>query len=407
MKKVIVGMSGGVDSSVTAFFLKERGFDVEGVSLVLWESRDTSSTCCSTQAIEEASKNAERLKITHRVIDARKDFLEKVIKPFVNSYVRGLTPNPCVLCNKHIKFPILLGEADKRGALYIATGHYARVEPEKSIVNNHQSLVKTNNQCPVTNDQFPDLAPGSNHFLLKKGIEPKKDQSYVLYGLGQEELKRLVLPLGDYRKDQVRKIAKELALPAAMRNESQEICFVQDKNYSKFIESLSGMTGERGSIIHISGKVMGTHMGIQGYTVGQRKRLGISSPEPLYVVGIDALNKTVLVGPREAAKTREFLVKSLNWIVLPEALLFKEEESVSAFRATVKVRSTMKDEPATIYMETNPPSPPFAKGGAGGLLIKSARVVFDKPQWAPAPGQSAVFYDGDTVLGGGIIKRLN
>jgi tRNA-specific 2-thiouridylase len=229
-----------------------------------------------------------------------------------------------------------------------------------------------------------------DYFFLKKGIDPKKDQSYVLYILSQDVLERLILPLGCYKKEEARKIAQGLGLPAAERSESQEICFIEDTSYLKFIDKLSPVAGKPGLIVDLNGKVIGTHKGIYGYTIGQRKGMGISSPEPLYVVKIDVLNNTIYAGPREAAKKREFFVEALNWITPLSPPLARGDKEGLKFRASVKVRSTMKDEPATIYT-------------AESEEQRAVRVVFDEPQWAPAPGQSAVFYDGDTVIGGGVI----
>lgn len=365
MKKVLVGMSGGVDSSVTAYLLKKQGYEVEGLSFIMWEPQKGpfAEVCCSLRAIEDVADTARHIGIPHSVIDVRKEFMEKVVKPFVNAYVSGMTPNPCIMCNKFIKFPFLLTKAESKGAHYIATGHYARVDTK---------------------------------FFLKKGIDPKKDQSYVLYVLKQDALKRLILPLGYYRKNDVRKIARELGLPAADRSESQEICFIEERNYSGFIEKFSGITVKPGPIVDSSGKVIGRHKGIYGYTIGQRKGMGISSPEPLYVADIDILKNTICAGDRESARKREFLVEDLNWIMPPPS---------ESFSASVKVRSTMREEPATISLHANPFLPHSAKGEDGQLSGQSVHVVFDEPQWAPAPGQSAVFYDRDRVIGGGIIKK--
>ena len=329
MPKVIVGMSGGVDSSVAAYLLREKGYEVEGLSFILWEKRRKADfkTCCSLQAVEEAAKTAQYIGIPHLVADVKDDFVEKVIEPFVNAYAEGSTPNPCILCNRFIKFPLLIKEAEKRNAEFIATGHYARVEPAQPFVTRHS--------------------------LLKKGVDPKKDQSYVLYILNQEQLKKLVLPLGYYRKDEVRDIAKDLKLPAAKRAESQEVCFVEDRNYFKFIEKLSPLAGKPGPIIDMTGEVIGTHKGIHAYTIGQRKRLGIAQKKPLYVVKIDALKNAVYVGSQETAKKREFYVEDLNWINPPITPFLKKGEEGLSFKASVKVRSMMKDEPATIFLLTS------------------------------------------------------
>lgn len=361
MSKVLVGMSGGVDSSATAYLLKEQGYDVEGLSFILWEARQRNdfTTCCSSQAIEDASRTASQIGIPHNSVDVRDEFIEKVIEPFVDAYTKGRTPNPCILCNRYIKFPFLLKEAEKKGAEFIATGHYARIERKGSRGQGAKG-------------------PRATETLLKKGVDPKKDQSYFLYVLRQEELNRLLLPLGDYKKEDVRNLANKLGLPSAKRPESQEICFIEDKNYFKFISKINPLAGAAGPIMGMNGKVLGEHKGIYNYTIGQRKGLGISSPSPLYVSKIDAVKNIVYVGPQESAKIKEFEVQELNWLTSP----------IQAIRATVKVRSMMKAEPATI---------------SGSPDSGTVKVIFDDPQWAPAPGQSAVFYNDDIVLGGGII----
>jgi tRNA-specific 2-thiouridylase len=357
MRKIIVGMSGGVDSTVTAYLLKKEGLNVEGVSFILYEARlkNFFTGCCSMEAIKDAKSSAGQLGIKHIAVDLRKEFFEKVIEPFIEQYHKGITPNPCILCNKYIKFPYLLKIADEKGADFVATGHYARVEKKQITENRSQ-----------TSDGI---------YLLKKGLDIKKDQSYVLYVLRQQELCRLKLPLGDKTKDVVRQIAKDLDLPASKRPESQEICFIEDRQYFKFID-----LGEKkkGEIIDIeTGKILGNHDGIHLYTIGQRKRLGVATGKPLYVIKIDPINNKILVGPKEAALKRNFMVEQINWLVSKD----------NDFRATVKIRSTMKDEPATIRL----------------INKDKVEIIYDDPQWAPAPGQSAVFYEGDIVIGGGII----
>ncbi len=335
---------------MAAHLLKAEGYEVEGLSLVLFETRGRKSptACCTLEALGNAAKTAESIGIPHSTLDARDEFISRVIEPFVEAYRKGLTPNPCILCNRYIKFPILLREARARGADFIATGHYARVER-----NGKQNL-------------------------LKKGVDSAKDQSYVLYALRREELDSLLLPLGNCTKNEIRKMARDMALPAAERPESQEICFVEGRDYSRFIRNLTGTEDRPGPIIDDGGRTLGTHGGIHRYTLGQRKGLGIASPEPLYVTKIDAANNTVFVGPKEAAMRREFAVRGINWLV----------ERTAEFRAEVKVRSMMEARPALVK-----PAPG-----------NSADVTYDEPQWAPAPGQAAVFYEGDTVAGGGIIE---
>jgi tRNA-specific 2-thiouridylase len=243
------------------------------------------------------------------------------------------------------------------------------------------------------------------HFCLKKGVDTKKDQSYVLYILGQKELGRLLLPLGEHTKEEIKKIAKKQGFLFADKAESQEICFIGSGNYSAFIEKIAPDTGTPGPIIALkNNEIVGMHKGIYGYTVGQRKGLGLSSPKPLYVVKIDAMRNTLYVGPQDTARKKEFFVENLHWIHPIEPLLQgKTVEKAASFRATVKVRSTMKDAPATLYLESHTLSHPFTKGVVAGFFNNNVRVVFDEPQWAPAPGQSAVFYEGDRVIGGGVI----
>jgi tRNA-specific 2-thiouridylase len=374
--KVIVGMSGGVDSSVAAYVLKAEGYEVEGVSFILGDRRagnNTSSGCCPPESILCAQKSARHMGIPHTVVDLEEEFSKHVIAPFINAYLSGLTPNPCVLCNSRIKFSHLNGIAEARGAAFIATGHYARISRNASF-----SMSRGDDSSRRT-----VLRP----FLLK-GIDTRKDQSYVLYVLTHNLLGRLILPLGGKIKDEVREIAREIGLTYPGRQESREICFVGGKDYVGFLEKAA--KGVEGPIIEAeTGKVLGRHRGIHSYTIGQRKGLGIAAGRPLYVVGIDPFEKAVFVGTKDAAKERGFLVREVNWLIPPSESGGARE--CSTFRATVKIRSTMKDESATLS---------FINGN-------EVYVLFDEPQWAPAPGQSAVFYDGEFVTGGGVIAVVN
>jgi tRNA-specific 2-thiouridylase len=349
-KSIIIGMSGGVDSSVAAYLLKEQGYEVEGVSLILFDSLSRKAlgdtTRCPIESVADTGMTAQAIGIRHSHADMRDLFADMVIKPFIDTYTKGLTPNPCIQCNRHVKFPSLIKVADERGFGFIATGHYARV---------------------LHTDRGPQLL---------RGLDPGKDQSYVLHYLSVEILSRLILPLGERTKPEVRAIARSLNLPAAKRPESQEICFIEERNYVAFMENIDN--DAQGQVVDIeTGKVIGSHGGIHLYTIGQRKRLPATG-KPVYVVKIDPLINAVYIGPREMALTREFTVRDVNWLISPVK---------SDFCATVKVRSTMTDNPASIRL----------------LDDGTVNVSYDDPQWAPAPGQSAVFYQGDTVLGGGPI----
>ncbi|MGO9612016.1 MAG: tRNA 2-thiouridine(34) synthase MnmA [Dissulfurispiraceae bacterium] len=370
MKKIIVGMSGGVDSSVAAYLLKKRGYQVEGLSFILYEARSrktfAKAPCCSLASVNDASKTAEMIGVPHTTVDLRDEFMQKVIEPFIDAYAIGITPNPCILCNRYIKFPSLLRNADERNADFIATGHYATIERSRQTES-----IST---------------------ILKKGKDARKDQSYVLYALSPQEMNRLVLPLGDWEKGNVRKLALQLYIPASKRPESQEICFIEEKNYSSFIENATGE--KEGPIIDAeTNKVIGNHRGVHLYTIGQRKRL-IATGKPLYVVKIDARENAVYVGSREKVLIRQFQVVDVVWHQSAQVVGHEQKDvnlGLKSFDASVKVRSTMNDEPARITVED--------RGGGEKIW-----VTFDKPQWAPAPGQSAVFYEGEIVIGGGVIK---
>ena len=354
--KVVVGMSGGVDSSVTALLLSKAGHEVIGLSLQIWDQRCRTDpkACCSSEAALSAEIACKRLGIKHITMDARQIFLEKVIEPFCESYLAGETPNPCVLCNRFIKFSFLLDKADELGADAVATGHYAQIEKVKT----------------------------GNRFALLKGIDPRKDQSYFLYVMNQAELSRTLLPMGRLHKKDVRDMAKRENMPSANRPESQEICFVGTGRYTDFISGISPETVMPGPIVDSSGRLLGQHRGIAFYTVGQRRGLGVAAGARLYVVRIDRNTNTVVLGPRKEAMRNRYLVHDINWISsVPDG---------NRFEAAVKVRSTMKEAPASIK----------------AVGSDRAEIEFEHPQWAAAPGQAAVFYSGNEVLGGGTITMV-
>lgn len=353
LEKVVVGMSGGVDSSVAALLLKKEGYDVIGVTMQIWPAREVKDikSCCSLTSIEEAKRIADEIGIKHYTIDIREIFLEEVIENFCEEYGKGKTPNPCIRCNRFIRFIYLLKKARELGAEKIATGHYARIERDGKI------------------------------YLLKKGIDERKDQSYVLYVMTQEHLRHTIFPLGNLRKEEIRKIAVDLDLSVARKPESQEICFIPEDDYPRFLKDLIPEKISPGPIIDKEGRILGRHNGLPFYTIGQRKGIGVAHRRPLYVISIDIDRNTLIVGEEEEACSTEFLLRDLNWIAL--------DHLRKAKKVKVKIRSTMKGEDATVSPRD------------GDLHVR-----FDNPQWAVTPGQSAVLYDGDVVIGGGIIHLI-
>lgn len=335
-------MSGGVDSSVAAAVLIERGFDVVGMSMEM--------SGCSARDRMDAKEVCGRLSIPHFAVDVREDFRREVMAPFVAEYAAGRTPSPCALCNALIKFPALMREADRLGAPLVATGHYARV------------------------------AERGGRFRLLRARDPKKDQSYFLFRAGQPALSRLLLPLGDMRKDGVRLMARELGFKIAGKRESQEVCFAPDGDYAAFVESWEGapLAGP-GEFVDASGRTLGVHRGIHRYTVGQRRGIGFGGGARRYVTAIDAAANRVVLGPDGALMRREIALSGVTWAAGAPA---------SACTATVKIRSTHRGAAARIE-----PLP-------GGDL----RVIFESPVRAAAAGQAAVIYDGDEVAGGGWIE---
>lgn len=353
-------MSGGVDSSVAAYLLKEQGYEVTGLSFELWDSRDLepSNICCSVETVNLARSVAQTLDIRHYSVDVRDNFYKNVIENFCESYIAGATPNPCILCNKFIKFDFLMQKAKELGADIISTGHYAIAE---------------------TLDGKTADAAGSKRVLLKKGIDPVKDQSYALHVISRQQLQHTVFPLGKMEKKETREIALKLGLATALRPESQDICFVGNGRYTEFIKESAPESLTPGRILDLSGNTIGRHKGIAFYTIGQRRGLGISAPEPHYVIRINPTDNTITAGSHENTMEKELIISDINWLSIDSL-----NESI---KVNVKIRSMMKEKPATIF--------PAANG--------SVKVIFEAPESSPAPGQSAVFYDGNIVLGGGII----
>ncbi len=355
-KRIVVAMSGGVDSSVTAALLKEQGHEVIGMTMQIWDyssftaqNGETFGTCCSLDDVYDARRVAEGLDIPFYVINFEKDFQREVIDRFCDDYFAGRTPNPCVLCNQVLKFELLLRKARELEADHLATGHYARIVTEQ------------------------------NRFSLRKGLDPLKDQSYFLFTLTQKQMQRVLFPLGGMSKDEVREHAARFALRVAEKAESQDICFVPDGDYVRFLEEERGAGAMDGQIVHVSGKTLGHHRGTYRYTVGQRRGLGVSWHQPLFVVGIDADNRRVIVGEKDHLDRSELTVHQVNWLI---------PEPGDALRARCRIRYRHREVPALIT-----PLP-------GGR----ARVLFDGPQRGITPGQAAVFYEDDRVLGGGWIE---
>ena len=355
-KKVMVGMSGGVDSSVAAALLLEKGYEVIGVTMQIWpeqplKNQRAEGGCCSLSATDDARKVANKLGIPYYVLNFKEIFRDKVINYFIREYLKGKTPNPCIACNRYVKFEAMLHKAVSMGMDYIATGHYARIEYDNK----------------------------RNRYILKKSVTGKKDQTYVLYNLSQEQLSHILMPVGEYTKEKIRDIAYELGLTVAGKPDSQEICFVEDNDYCRFISENSRTKMEPGEFVDTKGNVLGRHSGIIHYTVGQRKGLGIAFGKPMYVVGIDALNNRVVLGEEKDVFSQKLTAVDLNYISI--------DRLEKPMRVHAKIRYSAKEAAATIFPED---------GGRVGVL-------FDIPQRAITPGQSVVFYDGEEVVGGGII----
>jgi len=351
-KRVVVAMSGGVDSSVAAALLKNEGYEVIGITMCfnLGDSSGKRPGCCSLQGIEDARRVAHKLGIRHYSINMQKALKEFVIDDFCRQYLRGKTPNPCVRCNQYLKFDVLLKKALSLDARFLATGHYARVVKAKE------------------------------GYSLKKARDMSKDQSYFLYRLNQNQVKRAVFPLGDYLKSEVREIARKFDLPVADKLDSQEICFLPDNDYRGFLKRQRNALIKPGQVMDKEGNILGQHRGIAFYTIGQREGLGIAKGYPIYITEIDSRNNRIIVGAKGDVYKREFLVKDLQFVLKP----IKKKVALK-----VRIRYNHKEALAEI------------------LPIKNKiKVKFSQPQFAITPGQSAVFYDNDTLLGGGIIDKV-
>ncbi len=348
-KKVLLGMSGGVDSSVAAYLLQKQGYEVIGVTLKLHEDSQNEDGCCSINAVEDARRVANKLGIAYYVLNMKELFRKYVIDYFINEYESGRTPNPCIACNKYIKFGALLDKANSLNIEYIATGHYAKIEKNDS------------------------------RYFLRKAVDKTKDQSYVLYNLTQEQLSRTLFPLGGFTKKEIRNIAKDNGFQVASKPDSQEICFVEDNNYKGFIRDNSKKVPIPGEFITDDGTVIGYHKGITNYTIGQRRGLGIVTGTPMFVVDINEESNQILLGTENDLLSKELVVTNLNWIFM--------ENLNNELEANVKIRYRAKESKAKLIPIDN----------------KSVKVVFEIPQRAITKGQAAVFYKNAFVVGGGVI----
>jgi len=352
-KKVVLGMSGGVDSSVAAYILKEQGYDVIGVTMKVWDGEGDEDSCCGLSGIQDARRVANKLGIPHYVMNFKEEFKCSVIDYFIDSYEHGETPNPCIACNKFIKWEALLNKAKAMGADYIATGHFAKISQDEK----------------------------SGRYFIEMSEADKKDQSYVLYNLTQEQLKHTLMPLSTYNKDKVREIAREIGINVANKPDSQDICFIPDGDYVKFIKENSDMKIAEGNFIDAQGNILGKHKGIINYTIGQRKGLNIAFGKPMYVIDINTDANTVTLGENAEIFTKKVYACELNFTV------FEKLETKMEIKA--KIRYSHKPANATISMVDE----------------KILLCEFEEPQRAVTPGQAIVFYDGEKVIGGGKIIK--
>ena len=354
-KKVVVGMSGGVDSSVAAYLLKQQGYDVVGVTMQIWQDEsheeiENKGGCCGLSAVDDARRVATMLDIPYYVINFKSEFKRDVIDYFVREYLAGRTPNPCIACNRYVKWESLLTRSIQIGADYIATGHYARI-------------------CELPNGRY----------AIRNSVTAKKDQTYALYNLTQEQLKRTLMPIGDYTKEQVRKIAEDIGLMVAGKPDSMEICFVPDNDYASFIEKETGVTSVPGDFVDVDGNVIGKHKGVIHYTVGQRKGLGIALGKPAFVVAIRPEQNQVVIGEDRDVYTERLYANNLNFMAVDD---ISEPVHVKA-----KIRYSHEGAYCTVRK----------------IDSDTIECIFDQPVRAVTPGQAVVLYDGEYVLGGGTI----
>ncbi len=354
-RKVVVGMSGGVDSSVAAYLLKEQGYDVIGVTMRLWQEdsdrEETGKECCSLSAVSDARRVADKIGIPFYVMNFGDVFKKNVVKYFVEEYIHGRTPNPCIACNRYVKWEALLHRSMEIGADYIATGHYARIARREN-----------------------------GRYAVMASKTAKKDQTYALYNLTQEQLAHTLMPVGEYTKDEIRAMADRIGLPVAAKPDSQEICFIPDNDHGGFIERMAGeKTPPCGNFVTVKGEIIGKHKGIAHYTIGQRKGLHLAMGKPVFVTKICPDTNEVVIGEGAEVFSKELTADQINYMGVPDI--------TDGMRFLTKIRYAHKGAMATVYKEKE------------GKL----RFVFDEPQRAVTPGQAVVFYDGKCVAGGGSI----